>query len=71
MKKTMVSLSYNLYAHCPNCEEYIDIMDSEQHNDDDMRITHPLFNNKWDEIIGIDVICPLCEKEFEIERIEF
>ncbi len=60
-------LSASLDITCPHCEHDFDIFDSDEGTD----LVTAIFNNKWDDAEGQPVQCPQCEKEFNIEEIQF
>lgn len=70
MKKAVVNPDFKIYASCPECDEFVDLLVCESNNQDGV-LLNPLTNNKWDEIIGLVVTCPVCDKEFEIESVEY
>ena len=64
---TIAQLKYSVLVECPLCKQEVDLIDND--NDDDGRISHPIFNNKWDELKGIDVVCGNCEHEFKLDSL--
>jgi hypothetical protein len=55
-------LIWHLLADCPYCEKKFDVavVDAES----DYVIARLIFNNKWDAVLGCDLICSNCEYEF-------
>jgi len=64
MKKTAL-LSWHLFVDC-DCGELLDLADHDEDRD-----FSPIFNNKWDEIEGGEVICPKCDAVIVIEKVEY
>jgi len=69
MEKGTVTLSWHLFIDCNYCGETLDLSDGEFDQDGIFAI--PIFNNKWDEIEGEEVICPKCGNPIIIERVEY
>jgi len=64
----IAQLSWHLFIDC-KCGETLDLTDSE--HDEEGRISIPIFNNKWDDLKGEEVICPKCSNPIIIERVEY
>ena len=69
MREPVASLSWNLFVDCPHCNESIDLADSP--HDDEGYFSVPLFGNKWEEIPGKNVDCPVCQKTFAVGDVEY
>lgn len=67
--KADARLSWNLFIDCPHCGETMDLADSDY--DCEGYISRPIFNNEWDKLSGHIVACGHCEKEFEIDAVEY
>ena len=63
----IATLNYAVNIECPKCNIAFDLTDN---NDNDGEITVPLFNNRWNDVKGFDVVCDNCEHEFELDGIE-
>lgn len=60
-------LSWSLDVECPKCRADIDLTDI----DDEGYVSMAIFNNKWDDLEGLEVECPECEHEFMISGVEY
>lgn len=65
LKNAGLTVCYSLDIDCPYCGAEIDLSDQ----DDDAFYTGPIFSNKWDELVGEEVYCPDCEREFIISSV--
>lgn len=65
MKQAQAALSWSLTLYCPFCKELIWL---EDHDEEGMYATF-IFNNKWDNLVGAEVCCPHCDKEFLIKEV--
>lgn len=68
MRKETAYLQYTVDIECPHCEMVFDLV---EHNDDDGVISTPIFNNEWDDLKGLEVVCDHCSKEFILEKVEY
>lgn len=66
MFKPIASLNYDLYVDCPKCKNDFDLIEK---NDDDKRMSGPLFLSKWEELEDLDVVCDHCDHEFQIKKV--
>ncbi len=62
MKETTAEFSYDIHAHCPHCNSYIDL--SEQ-------LKEELGSDNRAENIEVEVNCSDCEKPFMVTEITF
>lgn len=67
MRAVRAYLSYSVDTKCPYCGENVDIAE----NDDDYIVAKAIFNNNWGKLKGYVKQCPHCEKEFQIEEVEY
>jgi hypothetical protein len=58
-------VAWQFTTECPKCECTVDLAD-----EDDGTLAVPIFNNKWDEVKGMDVECPECGYEFKIDDVQ-
>ena len=65
----MARLEYSVCVECPLCKQDTDLIDED--NDAESRISRPLFNNDWEKLKGLDVVCGNCEHEFELDGLEY
>lgn len=65
--KSRIRFSFSMRIECPKCSHDFDLVD----HDDDGCYTRPIFNNRWDDLKGEDVLCPECETEFKISEVEY
>jgi hypothetical protein len=68
MKKSQLNISYNLTTECPYCGVDINL----KYNDPsaDGFYSTPIFNNRWDDLIGEFITCQHCDKIFKISNVE-
>ena len=66
--KNIANLNWSLDIQCPKCEHVFDLSNSG--NDDEGEISIRIFNNRWDDLKGIPVVCPECEELFLIDKVE-
>lgn len=64
---TAARLDYSLHVDCPGCHESFDLVDTDDHSE----IANRIFNNAWDKLKGYEVVCPHCQHEFQIEKVEY
>lgn len=67
MKSATVQLDWQLYVNCPYCNHHFDLVEVD--SDYDYNISGKIFNNKWESVDGTEILCPSCEKEFQIEKV--
>lgn len=67
MKKAKAQLWWSLDIKCPHCGQEFDL----SNDDADGNISGPIFSNDWEKLKDEDVTCPACEKEFQIEEVEY
>jgi len=65
--KAVAILSWSLDVECPVCNWSFDCAE----DDDDNTIANAVFTNKWDALKGREVVCPKCNHEFDIDRLEY
>ena len=65
MKKAEAIVSWSLDVECPYCGSDIDLTDQ----DDDGCFSKPIFNNQWDELVGVEVHCCDCSRDFTISEV--
>lgn len=58
-------LNFSIDVECPRCNEDFDLTDSYL---DDLGC---VFTNRWEELIGFEVVCPHCAYEFAIDGLEY
>jgi len=64
----MISLAVlhaSLDVVCPHCGNDFDLFNQ----DDEGNIMNPIFNNEWDDLVGMVVSCDICTREFELGEI--
>ena len=66
MKSTGMIVAWSFDVECPYCEADIDLSDQ----DDDGIFSGAIFNNNWDDLIGVECHCPDCSKDFTISKVE-
>lgn len=66
MKSAKMLVSWQFEVECPYCGADIDLNDQK----DDDCLTNPIFNNKWDDIVGMKGHCPDCSEDFLISKVE-
>jgi ssDNA-binding Zn-finger/Zn-ribbon topoisomerase 1 len=59
-------LRWSLDVECPKCEGEVDLSEG-----DDGTYSVPIFNNKWDDLEGEHAVCPHCDHEFRIKKVEY
>lgn len=64
--RAIVRVNMHLSAKCPHCQEHVNILKSEK-NDYEGRITKNVIAGKTDQVAGMAVECPDCNKKFEID----
>ena len=62
------TFDYQVMVNCPKCNMHIDLLED---NDDESRISMYIFNNEWEKIKGLTVICNHCEHEFDLDGMEY
>ena len=50
---------------CPKCKTDIDL----SINDDDCVYSMAIFNNKWDDLVGEEIVCEKCGHVFLLDGI--
>ena len=65
MERVQPTLHAELSVDCPHCGNDFDVFDQDDCGD----IVKPIFNNAWDELIGTEVVCPICSQEFELGEV--
>lgn len=70
VKKAVAKLRASLDITCPHCSHDFDLIDSSINNTEG-EISIYIFNNRWNELNKMTVICEKCDKEFEIEEVEW
>jgi len=68
LKSADLLVCYSLDIDCPYCGAELDLSDQD---DGDGFFSSPIFNNRWEDLVGETVNCPDCEKEFIIENVGF
>lgn len=63
----MASMTLELNTTCPKCSHEWDLFSEDDANEDGW-LTDAIFNGKRE---GIEVECPGCEHEFEIDKIDW
>ena len=63
----MATLQYSIEVSCTKCHRTSDLANQ----DDDCTISQAIFNNRWDDLQGLEVYCNHCGHEFEIEGVEY
>lgn len=66
MKSAEMTVAWSFDVECPYCGEDVDLADQ----NDDGCFTNPIFNNKWDDVVGMEGTCPSCRKDFTISKVE-
>lgn len=64
---SIANLSWSLYVECPECKQDFDVSDQ----DSEYVVAKAIFNNKWDDLIGYEVVCPHCQHKFELTGVEY
>ena len=67
---TIAFLDWSLEVECPHCKEETDLVKYESEQGDYI-IAEAVFNNRWDDVAGYEVICPKCQHDFELSGIEY
>lgn len=70
MKKAIITVEIYLETYCPYCDETINILQDKQNNMDN-KLIEPIINNKWEDLEDEIVLCPECDHDFRIEKVEF
>jgi len=65
--KSMATLGWSLDMECPKCKVDIDL----SIDDDDCVYSRAIFNNKWDDLIGEEIVCKKCGHVFELGGITY
>ncbi|HHL33862.1 MAG TPA: hypothetical protein ENJ30_05800 [Desulfobulbaceae bacterium] len=68
LKSTDLIVRYSLDIDCPYCGAELDLSDQDDENG---RFSSPIFNNRWEDLVGDSVKCPDCAKEFIISNVGF
>lgn len=63
--KPTAYLYYRVDVDCPSCGHTFDLTEG-----DDGTFVTPIFNNNWDALEDWECHCPVCEHEFEIQKVE-
>jgi len=67
MKKATVHLDFSLSITCPSCDH-----DNDLASFDDAADYHvPIFNNRWDDLVGVVFECSNCERPVEILKVVY
>ena len=71
MKKVIGYADYSVEVTCPVCGDSFDLIGAE--NDDDNAVTRPMFENTTKSCtnMDIDIVCPGCESELTLDKIEY
>jgi len=64
-KRSMATLRWSLDMECPKCKTDIDL----SINDDDCVYSMAIFNNKWDDLVGEEIVCEKCGHVFLLDGI--
>lgn len=67
MDGPIARLSWELYVDCPHCGATFDAVTVDHENS----IARRVFTNAWDDVKGVEIECPKCDKEFELGVIEY
>ena len=67
-KRASLTVCYSLEIDCPYCNAQLDLCDED---DERGRLSSPIFNNRWEDLVGENVKCPDCEKIFIISKVGF
>ena len=65
MESAALTVVWSLDVDCPYCGAEIDLADQ----DDDGCFSKPIFNNRWDDVVGMEATCPDCGKDFTISEV--
>lgn len=66
MKSAEAIVEWSLNATCPYCDADVDLADQ----DEEGCFSGPIFNNRWDDIVGMEAHCPDCSENFTISSVE-
>jgi len=66
MKSAEMIVTWSLDVECPYCHADMDLSDQ----DNDGCFSTPIFNNQWDDVVGMEAHCPDCSKDFTISKVE-
>lgn len=66
MKSAEMTVSWSFDIECPYCKADLDLSDQ----NDDGCFTNPIFNNRWDDVVGMKATCPDCGNDFTISKVE-
>lgn len=71
MKKVIGYADYSVEVACPACGDSFDLIGTE--NDEDNVVTRPMFENTTESCtnMGIGIVCPGCESELVLDKIEY
>jgi len=62
-------LDWSLTIECPKCNEDLDLSSGDYNSDG--CISTPIFNNKWDDLKGLEIQCACCEHDFYIKEVVY
>lgn len=63
-------LDWSLDIDCPHCGKEVDLVQYEA-DTGDYDIAKLVFTNRWDALEGWTVECPHCERDFNIDKVEY
>jgi hypothetical protein len=67
----IAQLDWSLVVECPGCKKDIDLASGDYDSNSDCRISGSIFNNKWDDLRGLEITCEKCKHNFELESVEY
>lgn len=67
--KNIVRLDWSLCVECPSCKKDNDLADGNHDTENDIAIA--IFNNKWGDLKGYEIICDNCDLVFKIDKVEY
>ena len=63
----IIDFDYSMSIECPECRYQIDLIKQ----DTDNCFSECIFNNRWDDVKGVEVYCNACEHEFKCDGVEY